>query len=496
MKILAIRGKNLASLGNEFSVDFTREPLASAGLFAISGATGSGKSTLLDALCLALYERTPRLTRAGAQGESIPDVGEHSVGPADPRTILRRGAADGFAEVDFIASDALAYRARWSVRRARGKSGGRLQASEVTLLRLSDQQLLGDHRKSETLKLIERCIGLSFEQFTRAVLLAQNDFAAFLKASDDERAELLQTLTGSQTFTRLSMLAFARARAEGEGVKLLKAQLADQLPLADEARAAKASELAAHELELTAGEQRQAALEAQLRWHQQAQKLVANEAEASEKLAAAQLAKEQAATRQAQFLRIEAVQPARALCAEAARLERETQAHAQSLKAAQALLAQAGQRVDAAAAPLAAATRELLRAEQASAAAQSALDQAKALDAQIAAATPTVQAALKTRDEASANLAQQQARQLALGGELAAAQSALHDDQRWLTEQAARRPLADGWQRWETLLAQASALLAKPSSHVSASWISSDSKPTADNFLDSCWWLGQASGRQ
>ena len=53
MKILAIRGKNLASLSSEFEVDFQSEPLASAGLFAVTGPTGSGKSTLLDALCLA-----------------------------------------------------------------------------------------------------------------------------------------------------------------------------------------------------------------------------------------------------------------------------------------------------------------------------------------------------------------------------------------------------------------------------------------------------------
>jgi len=459
MKILAIRGKNLASLGNEFCVDFAREPLVSAGLYAITGATGSGKSTLLDALCLALYERTPRLTRAGAQGESIPDVGEHSVGPADPRTILRRGAAEGFAEVDFVGSDALAYRARWSVRRARGKAGGRLQQSEVTLLRLSDQQLLGDHRKSETLKLIERCIGLTFDQFTRAVLLAQNDFSAFLKASDDERAELLQTLTGSQTFTRLSKLAFERARAEGDCVKLLKAQLADQLPLADEERSAKSAEFAACEVELKASEQRQAALEAQLRWHQQAQKLAVNVVDATQKLAAAQLAKQQAAARQAQFARIEAVQPARALYVEAARLERETAISAQSLQATQALLAQAVQRADKAAAPLAAATRELQGAERASADARSALDQAKALDAQIATATPLVDAAIKARDAASAQLASEEARQRTLGDELAAAQRALLDDQRWLAERAQLRPLADGWLRWETLLAQAADLL-------------------------------------
>ena len=53
MRVLAIRGRNLASLEGEFSIDFTEEPLASAGIFAISGPTGAGKSTLLDAMCLA-----------------------------------------------------------------------------------------------------------------------------------------------------------------------------------------------------------------------------------------------------------------------------------------------------------------------------------------------------------------------------------------------------------------------------------------------------------
>ena len=74
MRILTIRGKNLASLQGEFEVDFTKEPLASAGIFAITGSTGSGKSTILDAICLALYDETPRINRA-ADNAKIIDVG-------------------------------------------------------------------------------------------------------------------------------------------------------------------------------------------------------------------------------------------------------------------------------------------------------------------------------------------------------------------------------------------------------------------------------------
>ena len=93
MKILAIRGKNLASLEGEFEIDFTKEPLCSAGIFAITGSTGSGKSTLLDAICLALYNDTPRVNRA-VDNADISDVKEFTVKQKDCRNIFRRGTAD------------------------------------------------------------------------------------------------------------------------------------------------------------------------------------------------------------------------------------------------------------------------------------------------------------------------------------------------------------------------------------------------------------------
>ncbi|MGB2973416.1 MAG: AAA family ATPase, partial [Candidatus Competibacter sp.] len=167
MKILAIRGKNLASLAGEFELRFHKDPLASAGLFAICGPTGAGKSTLLDALCLALYNNTPRLAKASARGVNLPDVGAETVTPREPGNLLRRGAGEGYAEVDFIGNDGIDYRARWAVRRARGKTTGKLQNVEMSLQRLTDAQAFGGGR-SEVQREIEQRLGLSFEQFTRA----------------------------------------------------------------------------------------------------------------------------------------------------------------------------------------------------------------------------------------------------------------------------------------------------------------------------------------
>jgi exonuclease SbcC len=138
MRILAVRGQNLASLAEPFAIDLGAEPLAGAGLFAITGETGAGKSTLLDAICLALYGRFPRITSLGAD-EEIPDVAEgEALKARDPRSILRRGTASGWAEVDFVAVDGHPYRARWAAYRARNKPGGRLQPAARQIDRLGD----------------------------------------------------------------------------------------------------------------------------------------------------------------------------------------------------------------------------------------------------------------------------------------------------------------------------------------------------------------------
>jgi exonuclease SbcC len=310
MRIMAIRGKNLASLAGEFELHFQQSPLATAGLFAICGPTGSGKSTLLDALCLALYDETPRLTGAAGKGISLPDVGEDAITPQDSRNLLRRGAGEGFAEVDFVGNDGVEYRARWSVRRARGKASGKLQNTELLLQTVDSGQIIG-RLKDEVQQAIRDRLGLTFPQFTRAVLLAQNEFAAFLKAKDNERAELLETLTGLDAYTRISIRAYKRAQDEKSRLDALQTQLADQQPLDDDALTQLEQTLAAATAEVATLEQRKTELDRRRQWREHWQKLQQDEQQAWDAVRQARADQEAAAPRQQQLTQVEAVQNAR-----------------------------------------------------------------------------------------------------------------------------------------------------------------------------------------
>lgn len=311
MKILRISLRNLASLAGTHTVDFTREPLRSAGLFSISGPTGSGKSTLLDALCLALYDDTPRLSAAG--GVQIPDNAKGDlITQKDPGNLLRRGAAEGFAEVAFGGVDGQTYTARWMIRRAHKSSDGALQNAVMSLLagdvpNGTEGAIIASARKSEVLAAIEAKVGLSFEQFTRAVLLAQNDFAVFLKSEDKERALILQALTGTERFERLSVAVFDRNKAESEAVLALKNQLTGLAPLNPEPRAAAEAAVKTATDELATTEAACAERDRHLAWFQRQQELSNAVAKAAEELNRAQKAVEAAAPRRDEMERTGAI---------------------------------------------------------------------------------------------------------------------------------------------------------------------------------------------
>lgn len=224
MKILAIRGRNLASLEGEFEADFTSEPLLSAGIFAISGPTGAGKSTILDAMCLALFARTPRTDQAKENNVKLRDVNEEVLPQSDPRFLLRRGTASGYAEVDFLALNGHRYRSRWSVGRARDKENGRLQSPRVTLHNI-DKEEEEQGTRSELQARVVELIGLTFEQFTRSVLLAQNDFSTFLKAEQGEKASLLEKLTGTELYSAISRTIFEKNAVAKEAYDKIQARI-------------------------------------------------------------------------------------------------------------------------------------------------------------------------------------------------------------------------------------------------------------------------------
>ena len=220
MKILAIRLKNLTSIEGTVEVDFMAEPLHSAGIFAISGPTGAGKSTLLDALCLALYDKAPRFATS-VENVNLADVGDNQINQSDVRNLLRRGTSDGYAEVDFLGIDGRRYRSRWSVRRTRNKINGSLQPQTLEVKELDTEKEFQGTKKELLIQLVE-LVGLTYEQFTRTVLLAQNDFATFLKSKGAAKAELLEKLTGTGVYSRISQEVYARNKAAQEEVTLIQ----------------------------------------------------------------------------------------------------------------------------------------------------------------------------------------------------------------------------------------------------------------------------------
>ncbi|MFZ2949750.1 MAG: AAA family ATPase [Desulfuromonadaceae bacterium] len=223
MKILRLHFRNLNSLAGDWNIDFTHPDYVSSGIFAITGPTGSGKSTILDAICLALYGQTPRLGKI-TQGEN---------------EIMSRQTGECFAEVEFETAKGH-FRCHWSQHRSRKQADGQLQPPKHEIVEAESEMILESKLKAVAGK-VEEVTGMDFDRFTRSMLLAQGGFAAFLQARPDDRAPILEQITGTAIYSRISIKVHERTseerkrlgdlRGELEGIQLLSPEDEEALRL-------------------------------------------------------------------------------------------------------------------------------------------------------------------------------------------------------------------------------------------------------------------------
>jgi exonuclease SbcC len=240
VKLHKIETLNLNSLYGEQKVNLD-EDLGGAALFLVVGPTGAGKTTLLDAICLALFGATPRLSNSDGD-ESKANLQVMSFGTAEAR-----------AQVEFsknVGGRRVRYRAAWYCRRAHRRVDGKVKKPERSLERQDpeserwDLLVSSDLVKNFSPVFDEVLEGMRVAEFTRAILLAQGRFSDFLKPGDGvsrteaerKRARILELLTDTGHFQTIGHRASRRRKAARSAVTEAERELAVNLTFTDEQR--------------------------------------------------------------------------------------------------------------------------------------------------------------------------------------------------------------------------------------------------------------------
>ncbi|MDR0768801.1 MAG: AAA family ATPase [Dysgonamonadaceae bacterium] len=228
MKILRLNFKNINSLAGESQIDFTLPQFAANGIFAITGKTGAGKTSILDAISLALFGKTPRVEITGQNND-----------------VMTHGTSDCYAEIVFEVNGKK-WKSSWKQERTRT---GNLKPVNRQIADVDDK-IIADHVRICDGKIVE-ILGLTFEQFTKVVMLAQGSFAAFLQADKNDKGELLEQITGTEIYGEISKKVFERNKTEKEKLDKILIELGAIKILSDEDTAALQNEIAELELQKT-----------------------------------------------------------------------------------------------------------------------------------------------------------------------------------------------------------------------------------------------------
>lgn len=206
---LAVAG--LHSFREKQEIDFAT--LCEGGVFGIFGPTGSGKSSLLDAMTLALYGKVERASN-NTQG-----ILNHAEDEAYVSFTFELGNADG----------TYCYKVERSFKRTGEYS---LKTATCRIIEITDgQSVVIADKMNEVNQAVQELIGLTIDDFTRAVVLPQGKFAEFLSLKGSERRQMLQRLFHLQKYGD-ELNQKLRNRFQGLDAKKLAAE-AEQTGLGD-----------------------------------------------------------------------------------------------------------------------------------------------------------------------------------------------------------------------------------------------------------------------